>query len=390
MSDNSISKANGLFYRFLASKVITQALLTAFIIFYMWKIVSESHSVFLAGLIIVIYTAIQLGFSIPLGHLIDRFNNTILNITSSAIIIIGFAVLFLGDNLLLIYLAASISVLGQTLKGDSFSAIIKKHLPEALFKKANSMNTAFTSIFQLVGTALGGIFIIVHPELFPLVIFLVSIFAILLLKIEREEIQIGRGQGIAIEFRSVGNFLRRIAGILVLAFFLNGLLISMDTYASGIFNLVLKTSPIYYTIFSFSLPLGTIAGTPVTNMKPMKEDKPSLIASLLILFSPLVLGISISRSPILDIFDGFIVGFIIPIINIPITTKLMKSIPREIFGKVMAFIRVFTAGATPVMGAIFSVLAIFMKITTVLLGVGILVVPLTIYSLIIIPRFFNS
>ena len=98
---------------------------------------------------------------------------------------------------------------------------------------------------------------------------------------------------------------------------------------------------------------------------------------------------SISWSPILDIFDALLIGMILPIINIPLFTRLMKIVPRNIYGKVMAFLKVFTGGTSPVLGTVFSFLVIFASISIILLSVGILVIPLTLYGVWIIPRFFR-
>ena len=55
----------------------------------------------------------------------------------------------------------------------------------------------------------------------------------------------------------------------------------------------------------------------------------------------------------------------------------------------MAFLKIFTNGASPVMGSVFSTMALFFSIPLVLLWVAVLVVPLTIYSMRIVPRFFR-
>ncbi len=158
MNDDT-KKADGLnflFYRFLSSKALTSVSLNAFITFYMWDIVSEYRSVFLAGLLITIYLAVSLAFSFPIGHLIDRVNNTLLNVVSSILMVFGFGLLLLSQNLLAIYAATGTSVFGMTMKGDSFSAIMKKHLSENSFKKAVSFNYVSNNVSALAGTLAGG------------------------------------------------------------------------------------------------------------------------------------------------------------------------------------------------------------------------------------------
>jgi len=389
------SQENGrltlLFYRFIGSKALTSTSITAFIIFYMWIVVSRYHSVFLAGLIITIYLAVELALAIPIGHLIDRFNNTRLNLLSSVLVLGGFGLLLFNDNLPFIYSATVISVLGQALKIDSFSAIIKKHLPEESFKKANSVNFATGSVSSLVGTVIGGFSIIYISRYFVYVIVMIAVASIFLAKPVQEKSYRPEENKMSMvgEMKSVGIFLKRIAGFLVLAFFLNGLFISLDTYSSGLFNIVLKSTAFYYTLFSLAVPLGMISGTPIANIKYFRGDRPVFISFLMLVFSPLIIVLSIGRSPILDILIAFAIGVILPLINIPISTKLMKAIPHSIYGKVTAVVKIFTQGASPVMGAVFASLVIFFNIPTVLLWVGILVVPLTFYGLIIIPKFFR-
>ncbi|MGC8558754.1 MAG: MFS transporter [Nitrososphaeria archaeon] len=353
-------KLNFLFYRFLSSKGFTAAAVTSFIIFYMWMIVSKYRSVALAGVIITIYLAVELSFSIPVGHLIDRVNNTKLNFISTFFIIAGFSILIFTENLLWIYISAAISVLGQTLKTDSFSAIIKKHLPEESFRKANSVNTAASSLSSLSGTIVGGLFIIAAPGYFAYFLVAISIVS-LLVSFPSQEKSFIKATGLSTtgEIRSVFAFLRKMIPFLIIALTLNGLFISVDTYSSGLFYLILKSTPLYYTIFSLSVPIGMTAGAPLANFGPLKIDSPLTVSLLVFLFAPLILILSIGRSPLLDIADGLIIGLILPLINIPLFTRLMKIIPYGIYGKTQAFLKVFTSGTSPVMGQFFRSLPSF-------------------------------
>ena len=380
-----------LFYRFMFSRVLTGISISSFILFFMWDIVSRYHSVFLAGMMITIYVAVALILSFPIGHLIDRLKNTTLNFLSSAVILGGFAVLITGGNIFSIYAATAISVFGQTIKLDSFSAIIKKHVQEGSFKKANSFSFAANSASSLLGTLIGGFSIVYLQGYFVyllLAITAISIFLSLPIA-ERAYKHEGGGRAVLGEMKAVGSFVWSIAGILILAFFLNGLLISLDTYSSGIFNLLLKSSPIYYTAFNMCVPLGMMTGTPVANMGFFKRERPMTIALMMLVFSPFILILALSRSPIVDVLDAFAIGLVLPLINIPIITRLMRAVPHEIYGKVMAFLKIFTGGASPVMGSVFSTMALFFSIPLVLFWVAVLVVPLAIYSMRIVPRFFR-
>jgi len=380
-----------IFYRFLISRFLTGITMTGYIIFYSWLIVSIFHSVFLAGMLITITLAIEIGFSFPIGHLIDVFNNTTLNFYSNVIMILGFIILLFSGEIYFIYAATAISVLGWAIKLDTFSAIIKKHLSENLFKKANSLNNVTNSLSSILGTIMGGVSIILFPNYFKYILLAISTAAaILSVPVPEKSFKSeGRIQSFVKDVREAGLFIRKISGFLILAFFLNGLFISLDTYSSGLFKIVLKSSPLLYTIFSMSVPIGIIMGTPLANVGYFRKDRPFAISILVLLFSPFLIILSISKSPLLDIFDALLIGMILPIINIPLLTRLMKLVPKSIYGKVMAFLKIFTGGASPVMGAIFSFFVIFASIPIILLYVGILVIPLTLYGIWMIPRFFR-
>ena len=342
-------------------------------------------------MVVTIYVATMLIFSFPIGHMIDRINNTALNFLSSFMLIAGFALLFAGEGIFYIYGATALSVFGLEMKLDTFSAIIKKHIPEGSFKKANSFSYAATSASELLGTLLGGLSIIYLRYYFIFVLLAVALAtAFLSLPISEEKYNANAGENaMIVEMKEVMSLLKNISGILILAFFINGLFISLDTYSSGLFDLVLKSSAIYYTAFTTCFPLGMMAGTPVANVRYFKKERPLTIALMLLLFSPLIMVLALSRSPLADVIDAFAIGLVLPIINIPIQTKLMAVIPHRVYGKTMGFLKIFMSGASPVMGSVFSTLALFFSIPAVLFWVSVLVVPLTAYGVLVIPKFFS-
>ena len=103
--------------------------------------------------------------------------------------------------------------------------------------------------------------------------------------------------------------------------------------------------------------------------------------------SPILIILGISRMAIIDIAMAFTLGLILPIINIPLTAKLMGVVPKEIYGKVMAFLRVFISGSTPLMAAIFSFVSIYVPVDMMFLYIGLAMIPITALSFAVIPRF---
>ena len=121
------------FYRFLLAKMLTSIISSAFTVFFLWYIVEALHSVFLAGMIITISLAVQLITSIPIGHIIDRINSTAVGLVGSVLVLAGPFFMLTGYSLMSVYSGTILITLGVTMKGDSFSATMKKHLNEDQF-----------------------------------------------------------------------------------------------------------------------------------------------------------------------------------------------------------------------------------------------------------------
>ena len=377
------------YYRFLASRMIVSVIFNAFEVFFLWKIVDEYHSVFLAGMLATFYLAVSLLASIPIGHLIDRMNSTIVSLLSSAISLAAILVLVFGTQLTFVYTSVAILSLGLTMKGDSFSAIMKKHLPEDQFLSGNSISQAGSYISTLSGTALGGIAIIYFSDYLPYILIILALVSIIASRPVGEAPTTGPERSAGKELASAINFYRKILGFIMIAFILNGLFESLDVYSSGLFHLVLSASPIYYTAFVASISIGGILGSVIASKLKEKGDNPKIISLLVLCYAPIFILLGLSRSAIADVILGLTVGLLLSVINIPLQTRLMKIIPRNIYGKIMAFLRIFLSGSTPAMAAVLSFVAILLQVDTILVYIGIIMIPVAALSFSAIPRFYR-
>ncbi|MBX8640312.1 MAG: MFS transporter [Thermoplasmata archaeon] len=378
-----------LFFRFLVSKMLVSILFSAFTVFFLWEIVETYHSVFLAGLVATIYLVVQMLVSVPVGHMIDRMNSTVIGMIGSVIVLLSPLLLTTGYTLQVVYSSTVLITVGWTMKGDSFSATIKKHLSEDQFMASNSFNLAATYAASLTGTALGGAAILYFARLFPYLL-LVTALASLLLSMPVSEEMPRRGHSRVVgELASSLAFFRKIVGFLVIAFVLNGLFMALDVYSSGLFHIILHSNAIFYTLFVMSIPVGGIFGSFLANFFKNSIQRPFTVASLVLLFAPMFLVLGISRNAVADVIDALLLGLLLPVINLPLNVKLMKIVPSRTYGKIMAFLRIFVGGSTPAMAALFSFIAIYFPVSEVLLYVGILLFPLTGLSYIVLPRFMN-
>lgn len=377
------------FYRYLSSRFLGSIVYNAFMIYFLWELVVAFKSVFLAGLIPTIALAADLITAIPVGHLIDRYNSTKLSMLSSLLLLTGIALILTLQTVYLVYAATIFVSIGVMMKGDSISATIKKDLDQEQFTTANQNLQGAGYASSLIGTVFGGASIIYLREYFLFIMLALSIAALLLSFPIPEKANDGQKATAMSGFVSSVGFIKKIGGFLAVGFVLNGLIISLDVYSSGLFHLVLKVNPIYYTLFVAFLSIGGIIGAIISGTVQKYVNTAYRISFLILLFSPAILFVALSRKVIGDIADSLLIGILVPVINIPLQVNLMKIVPRNIYGKVMAFLRVFLGGATPAMAAVFSFMALFFQVNTILLYVGIIVFPIGALAFLVLPKFFQ-
>ena len=377
------------FYRYLSSRFLGSIVYNAFMIYFLWELVVAFKSVFLAGLIPTIALAADLLTAVPVGHLIDRFNSTKLGMLSSSLLLVGVGLLATRQTVYLVYAATVFVSIGVMMKGDSISATIKKHLDPEPFTAANQNLQGAVFASSLIGTVFGGASIIYLQGYFVFVLLALAIMAFLLSFPIPEQANEGQKETALSGLASSIGFIKKIGGFLAVGFVLNGLMISLDVYSSGLFHLVLKASPIYYTLFVSFLSIGGIIGAVTSGNVQKYVNTAYRVSFLILLFSPAILFIALSRTAIGDIIDSLLIGILVPVINIPLQVNLMKIVPRNIYGKVMAFLRVFLGGATPAMAAVFSFMALFLQVNMILLYVGIIVFPIGTLAFLVLPKFFE-
>ena len=378
------------FFRFQFSRALSTVTWALFMVFFTWRVIEVYHSVFLVGLIPTINLLVDILASVPIGHLIDRKNNTILNFTASILTAAGFSLFLFGFSVYAVYAVAAITSFSTTLKADSFSAIIKKHVTETGISKATSYQQGFTSVSTLIGFAVGGLSLVFISEYAPYLLVSITAVAVVLSfpGAEQSSMPSAEKQGQA-GYRDVFSFFRKLIGFLLLGLVLNGFIVTLDVYGSGLFSLYLHTGPLLYAVFVASLPAGMLIGSIGANRLIVKIERPRIGAGLMMLYPPVLVILGLSGSAVIDIAAVLFLGLILPLINIPMIARLVKFTPREIFGRVMAFVKVFLGSSTPVMAAFFSLVSFAFPPKTIFLVAGLILIPISIASFRVISDYYS-
>ena len=387
-SEDEPAKLGYIFYRFLVSKAVFTISWTLFEIFFLWSIIQQYQSVFLTALIPTISMAVQLLSTVPVGHIIDRVNKTVLNFSASLIFLGGITLLFLGQPIHIIYIIVAISSFANTLKGDTFFSLIKERVGNEGISKANSFNQASASLASLIGIGLAGVSLLLLSRY--IVEFLVLLSAVSLLTstpVKSNIRTVGRqGRG---KYGDVWAIFSQIRGFIIFGLVVNGMFVAITVYAAGLMKLYVHSGPLEYTLFEFSFPLGMLLSSLFSISIMKRLDNYAVVGGLVFLYAPLIIILGINRQAWIDIIVAFLIGFLNPLINIPLMSRFTKIVPLNIFGRVSAFLRIFLASSTPVMAAVMAFISLYYEVNEILTVIGVLMIPFSLLGLKVVKTFYR-
>ncbi|MCL4335624.1 MAG: hypothetical protein M1344_00135 [Candidatus Thermoplasmatota archaeon] len=381
-------KLGYLFYRFLVSKSVFTVSWTLFEIFFLWSIIEQYHSVFLTALIPTISMAVQLLATIPVGHVIDQLNKTVLNFLASVIFLGGITLLFLGQMSFIIYIIVAISSFANTLKGDTFFSLIKERVRNEGINKANSFNQMSVSLSSLIGIGFAGISLILlshYIVLFLLILSAVSIFTSIPVKSKIQAFKTHeRGR-----YRDIWAIFNQIKGFVAFGLVVNGMFVAITVYAAGLLKLYVHSGPLEYTLFEFSFPLGMLFGSLLSLSIIKNIDSYLVVGGLVFFYAPLILVLGLNRIAWIDILTAFLIGLLNPLINIPLMSRFTKVVPLNIFGRVSAFLRIFLSSSTPVMAALLAFISLYYEVNVILTVIGLFMIPFSLLGLKVVRNFYK-
>ncbi|MGC9182442.1 MFS transporter [Caldisphaera sp.] len=351
------------FLRYFMSRNLLRLTSIMFYIYYMWILMVKYNSIFLVSLI---PTTSLLGYLIillPEGYILDRFSREKVMFYSSVFMSLVYFSLFIFHYLFWIYIVACLSSLLSNISSDIFSTLIKELVSYNNMSKAISLVEAGRGFSEILGIALGGISISFLSQYFVTLIAFLS-FVSIILSIPKKIVTMNKTNKYG--YKIIIKVIRIILGFLLIGMIINGLFISLDVYAAGLFHMVLHTNSVYYTLFLLGFSLGSFLGGLIGIKISRYLENVYFISLSIAFFGLCFLIISLSKVPIIDIGIVTILGLFSAFTNIPLTSKLIKIIPNEILGRVNSLATIFLASSSPIMALIYGFLAKFFPLTNVI------------------------
>ncbi len=378
------------YFRYLISRNISKYSSIAFYVYFMWEIIYRYHSLFLVSLVPAFSLLGYFIIVLPEGHLMDKYNRFKLFIIINIFLIITYSVLTINKSLLIIYIVDFFSSLISWVMYDNFHAITKEIVNKNDMNKAVSIDQSVSGISELLGIISGGIFIFVNYSYFVSFLIIISITGLLLsLKYNVKGMYKKNNNA---SFKHVFIIIKKIYPFLIFSLILNGIFISIDVFSSGLIYIIMKASPIYYTLFIAGFPSGMILGGLLSVNKNIKKinDSMKIIGIYLFLIGILFILIAINRIPIIDFAYSFSMGFIVIFINIKIGSMILNEIPNSITGRFNSVTTLFSAGSSPLMAVVFGFLSEFIYFPYLIAAVGVIAMLLSFMINNIIKGFKNN
>ncbi|MGC8661986.1 MAG: MFS transporter [Nitrososphaeria archaeon] len=358
-----------------------------FYIYYMWILMVKYDSVFLVSLIPTLSLAGYLLVLLPEGYILDRFPREMVMFVSSLAIMAVYLSLFISQALLWVYAAAMMSSVFSSISSDAFFTLMKDIVNPSSMGRGMSLVEAGRGVSEIAGIALGGASIILLSDKFIPLIVLVSATSVAfgIPRIERGRKTAQKKYGFSHIFKAI----KIILPFLLIGLLINGLFVSIEVYASGLFYKVLNVGPSYYTMFVLCFSAGGLAGGLLGVRISKRLENPAFIASAMAFFGLSFLVLSVSRVPYGDVLVMVPLGMVNSLTNIPLMSYLVKIIPNEVLGRVNSVTTMFLASASPVMAVVYGLLSRVFPIPTILLLIAGLLAISSVPTYITIKKLFK-
>jgi DHA3 family macrolide efflux protein-like MFS transporter len=361
------------YVRYLISRNLARFSNTAYYIYFMWEIIANYHSVLLVSLIPGFSFLGYLIIAIPEGSIIDRYDRHFIYIGINILMVLTYSILFFGRSLFIIYAVDFLSSTFMWVVSDDFRALTKEIMPADHMATAQSADQLSSGVFTLAGIILGGAFIFLRYSTVYISLVVISILALAIIFVPKT-IKVSHRSIVKNGFKSTVKIMKNILPFLLLTMLLNGMFIAIDVFASGLINIIMHASSIYYTFFIAGFPAGMLAGGLISMhsfYRPYQNNK-RIMAFYIFMTGVIFILISLNRIPVMDGILTFLSGVILAFINVYIETMVINSIPSSITGKFNSLTAMFSVSSSPVMAFVFGELSRFIYFPYIITIVGVI------------------
>ena len=305
------------------------------------------------------------------GVISDRYNRKRIILvadSSQAFLTVIMALLFIFDitatEIWIVFLLIGLRSVCQAFHMPTVSAIIPSMIPREKLSRVNGIRFMFVGIIQLIGPAVGAtllyFFNIKYILWIDVITFFIALFPLIMLKpptIQTDK-EVEEKDSFIREIKEGFSIIKNIPGLLII------MLLAMLLFMLAQPSMVL--APFFIKIIhggnNFTLALinmilqgGMILGSLVVSFKKQWKNKMRtlFLGILLINIGYLIYGLAPIRFYLLLGIGSFMMGLIMPIVNIIVLTVIQITVPLDKMGRVSSILNTLMMVASP-LGAILA------------------------------------
>ncbi|MCK8060161.1 MULTISPECIES: MFS transporter [unclassified Fusibacter] len=365
------------------------------VVAFSWLVYEITGSAALLGVVYILNILPNLILSPFIGPLVNYLPTKPLLVIGDAlrgVFVIIIAALYMTGLLepwhlyLLTLLTSTVEVFAMAAKG----AIFQLTLPDELYMKANSIGNSIVQTAQLIGFALaGGVVAILGVEVAFLIdaaTFLISALMILVTLLPNRPIRKFENGDYLESLKSGYRFIlndKTLVSILGLCLVFNFLITPINALLPVYVKETLSATASAIGILSVAITVGSLLGGLVVNhFGERYTPYQCLIVPLVgvgVLYAGLSLPLVVHFLPAVLIasLSFFVIGLMLPFVNVLLSTYMMKRTPNEIIAHVGGLVGMVVMVSNPIGAGFFGLISDKMNIGTLFVYNGIAMVAFT-------------
>lgn len=315
------------------------------------------------------------------GAAIEGKNKKMIMVVTDVIrgICVGFIAIALVCGFLnkwIILIATLVISCAEAFRGPASTAILPKLLDKKYYEFGLSLSRSTSSITELIGIGLAGVIIATFSVSTAIFIDMITFFlsALILFTLKVKEENLSKGKINAKEYvdslKDGFAYIKENAILryfVVLAVFLNGILVPYNSLQAPLISEVLHSTEIMLSVMACALTIGMILGAGVYPYLSRKLNS-RIVASLggysigLFYFSMIVVGRFITSAILMYILMAlisFIVGVAVSLLSSFLGVELVKSIEEQYLARISSIYGAACVAAMPVVSFLISAIAGF-------------------------------
>ena len=375
---------NVIFVRYLASVGLSSIANNILTLTIYWYVLYETNSIAILALTGFVQS-IPILFTFVISFLVQNIGAKkmmFIGDAARAIMAILFIVnIFSFKSIAVVVMINVVNETAELIHTSATTSIIPTLVGSEEITRCVGVSNATVSVFELIGTVIGGFFYDAFGVKFlaALIFVFFACSSIIVLSIKPEKVtkdfECENKSRFSLKFILKNSML---ASIIVLSLLINVVMSPFDLMITTHIKTVFNSGASAYSILDGMLMAGMIVGSLLVCIVAKKRELKKVIQILFIMLGAAILSMGISNSFIMTSMIIFFIGTTMALIDSSLDAFLLHILPDEKRDMVFAFLTALMTATVPIGTGMFSVYINFAKTSTIFCITGVVIILCTV------------